>query len=293
MFLMLRSGFISAQPGMTTVSATLQPDQKPELWDDHVGVYEAVFEPLTSAFARHGLDRLSLRPGTRLLDLAAGSGGVALAAAERGAEVLAVDASMRMVDRTRARARQAGVGARVRSEVMDGTALALADGGFDAAISVFGVVLFPDAARGMREMARVVKPGGRVAVVTWTAPERYELVSRLIKAIAAVRGPQPPPANLPAQLRFREEAEFRALFGAAGLVVDTVLQIEERLRLPSARWLASRMSFAPGMAAMMRSLAEDHEHVMAKFVESIELDQGTGEIALAAVAFVGIGTKPA
>lgn len=276
---------------MTTVSATRQPDQKPELWDDHVDVYEAVFEPLTSAFARHGLDHLSLRPGARLLDLAAGSGGVALAAAGRGAEVLAVDASARMVARIRERARQAGVDDRVRGEVMDGTALDLADGRFDAAISAFGVILFPDAAAGMREMARVLRPGGRAAVVTWTQPERYELVSRLIKAIAAVRGPQPPPAGLPAQLRFRDEAEFRALFDAAGLGVDTVLRVEEHLRLPSARWLASRMSFAPGIAAMMRSLAGDHEHVMAKFVESIELDQGTGEITLAAVAFVGIGTK--
>jgi SAM-dependent methyltransferase len=277
---------------MTTVAATPQPDQQPELWNDHVAVYEAVFEPLTLAFARHALDRLSLRPGVRLLDLAAGSGGAALAAADDGAEVLAVDASARMVARLRARAREAGVDAHVRGEVMDGTALALADGDFDAAVSVLGVILFPDAVAGMREMARILKPGGRAAVVTWTAPERYELIARLLGAIAAVRGPQPPPASLPAQLRFRDEAEFRALFGAADLRVDAVLRVEEQLRAPSARWLASHMSFAPGMAALMRSLGGDHEHVMAKFVESIELDQGTDEIALGAVAFVGVATKP-
>ena len=275
------------------IATTLQPDQQPELWDDHVAVYEAVFEPLTNAFARHALDHLDLAPGKRLLDVAAGSGGAALIAAERGAEVLAVDASARMVGRLRERARQAGMDGRVRGEVMDGTALGLADAGFDAAISVFGVILFPDAAAGMREMARVLKPGGQVAVVTWAAPERYELVSRLIGAISAVRGPQPPPPRLPAQLRFREEPEFRALFHAADLDVDTVQRVEEHLHLPSARWLAQNMAFAPGMAAMMRSLAGDHEHVMAKFVESIELDQGTGEIALTAVAFVGIGSKPA
>ena len=59
-------------------------------------------------------------------------------------------------------------------------ALALPDGCFDAAISVFGVILFPDADLGMREIARVLKPGGRTAIVTWTQTERYELAARLI-----------------------------------------------------------------------------------------------------------------
>lgn len=274
-----------------TLAARLQPDQRPELWDDHVAVYEVAFEPLTSAFARHALDRLGLGPGERLLDVAAGSGGAALIAAARGVEVLAVDASPRMVTRIRERAAAASFGSRISAKVKDGMALALPDASFDAAISVFGVVLFPDAASGLREIQRTLKSGGRVAVVTWTDPERYELAQRLIAAIAAVRGPQPPPSTLPAQLRFREEAAFRALFAEANLRVEDVIRVEEPLCLPSARWIAERVGFAPGMAAMVNSLGADRERVMETFVAALERDRGTGEVALPAVAFVGIGEK--
>ena len=69
-------------------------------------------------------------------------------------------------------------------------ALDVADRSFDAAMSIFGVILFPDPVGGMREIGRVLQPGGRVAVVTWTEPQRYELAARLRPAIAAVRGPQ-------------------------------------------------------------------------------------------------------
>src|SRR3954471_23175462 len=78
------------------LAADLQPDQQPSRWGDHVSLYEAVFEPLTDAFAAHALEALDIRPGLRCLDVGAGSGGAALLAAQRGASVLAVDASARM-----------------------------------------------------------------------------------------------------------------------------------------------------------------------------------------------------
>ncbi|MFZ1882167.1 MAG: methyltransferase domain-containing protein [Rhodoplanes sp.] len=277
-----------------TVSPDLQPDQQPARWDDHVGVYEAVFEPLTNAFARTALDQLNLRPGERLIDIGAGSGGAALiAAAEHGADVLAIDASREMVSRINTRAQQQrDCVSRVRAEIMDGTALSLPDARFDAAISVFGVILFPDAVGGMREIARILKPGGRVAVVTWTDMERYELATRLIDAIASVRGPQPPPSSLPAQLRFREEAAFHKLLSAGGLTVESITRAEEQWRLPSARWIAERIAFAPGLSALVAALGSDRSAIMEAFVAGLERDQGRGEVSLSAVAQIGTATKP-
>src|SRR5829696_2360283 len=191
------------------LATELQPDQQPARWDDHVAVYEQVFEPLSSAFASRALEHLDLRPGERLIDVGAGAGAAALMAAARGADVLAIDASPAMAARIAVRANDAAVAEHVHVSVMDGMALDLSDDSFDAAMSVFGVVLFPDSDAGMREIARVLKPGGRAAVVTWTESERYELAARLLAAIAAVRGPQAPPTSLPAQLRFREETVFR------------------------------------------------------------------------------------
>ena len=75
---------------------------------------------------------------------------------------------------------------------------------------------FRIAERGLAEMRRVVRPGGRVSVVTWTQPQNYELAAELRAAIQSV-WPEQPPAPLPAQLRYREESDFRALFKAAGL----------------------------------------------------------------------------
>jgi ubiquinone/menaquinone biosynthesis C-methylase UbiE len=269
-----------------------QPDQQAARWDDHVAVYEAVFEPLTNAFARRALEYLDLHAGDRLIDVGAGSGGADLIAAENGVHVLAIDASGKMVARLRQRAAMRPVVGRIDAKVMDGTALALPDASFDAALSVFGVILFPDEGLGMREIARVLKPRGRAAVVTWTATERYELVARLQGAIAEVRGPQPPPKFLPAQLRFREEAAFRSLLTEAGLAVQDIARLEERWRLPSARWLADHIAFAPGMSAMVSGLGADRVPVFEAFVSALERDQGKGEVALTAVAHVGLAVKP-
>lgn len=274
-----------------TLATPLQPDQQPTLWSDHVAVYETVFEPLTNAFARQALDRLNLTPNASLIDVAAGSGGAALMAARRGVNVLAVDASAGMVSRIHERAAVAAVGSRLRAEVMDGQALSLPDATFDAATSTLGVILFPDAPAGMREISRVLKLGGRAAIVAWTEPQRYEVAARLIDAIAAARGPQPPPPTMPAQLRFREEAEFRTLLSAGDLKVEEIARVEKHLRAPSARWLAQHLEFAPGMATWLSSLGNDRECVLDAFVTALERDQGTGEIALLAVVFVGIANR--
>jgi SAM-dependent methyltransferase len=272
-------------------AAEVQPDQRPLAWDLHTHVYEAVFEPLSNAFGKGALDLLTPQAGQHLIDVGAGSGGVALLAAQRGLHVLAVDASAVMVERIHARA-QASAPDRIQARPMDGTALAVQDCSFDLAISVFGVILFPDAPRGMAEIARVLKPGGRTAIVTWTESERYELVGRMVAAITKVRGPQPAPTSLPAQLRFREPETFRALLCSGGLSVDVIVREEHAWRLPSARWLAERLAFAPGMSAMLGALGDHHDAVIERFVADLEADQGTGEINLCAVAQIGVATKP-
>src|SRR5262245_26665327 len=88
----------------TSLAVNLQPDQKPEEWNDHVAVYEEVFEPLTNLFARSALDHLDLQPGDRLIDVGAGAGGTALIAAARGVEVAAIDAAPGMAARIATRA---------------------------------------------------------------------------------------------------------------------------------------------------------------------------------------------
>jgi len=272
------------------ITAELQPDQSPALWDLHTAFYEEVFEPLTLAFAASAIDRLDVAAGDRMIDVAAGTGGAALILAARGAEVLAVDASARMVERIRTRlAARADLAPKVTAEVMDGAALDVADASRDAALSVFGVVLFPDAVAGVAEIARVLKTGGRAAIVTWTEPENYQLMAELLAAIRTVIPDFPPPPRPPAQLRFADEASFRALLTGGGLHDVRIERVTGRLEVPGARWLADRLAFAPGMAALVAGLGERRKDVMAAFVERLEAAQGKGPIALAAVAFVCSG----
>ena len=94
-----------------------------------------------------------------MLDVAAGTGALTLAAARTGAHVLATDFSPGMVARIAAANLP-----NVEASVMDGQALDLADGCFDAVFSIFGVIMFPDWRKGLSEMGRVTRPGGPIAV---------------------------------------------------------------------------------------------------------------------------------
>jgi SAM-dependent methyltransferase len=247
-------------------------------------VYEEVFEPFTLQFAQVAIGELGLSAGHSVLDVGAGCGGAALAMAKRGLRVTAVDASERMVERMKARAAERGLS--IDARVMDGQALELADASFDAALSVLGIVLFPDAERGLAEMRRVVRPGGRVSVVTWTQPQSYELAAEVRAAVQTV-WPEQPPAPLPAQLRYRERPDFRALFKAAGLDDPVIVTSTARLEAPSARWLSQRISFAPGMAAMMAGLGGRAPAVLERLVANLEARLGQGPIGLSGVTFIG------
>lgn len=109
-------------------------------------------------------------PAIGSLTLGTGPGALTLAAANRGAHVLGIDASPEMVARVSARLRKAGCGG-CEARVMDGQSLNIPDVSFDTAFSVFGVVVFPDWRRGTSELARVLRTGGRGCVVVFTRAE--------------------------------------------------------------------------------------------------------------------------
>ncbi len=140
----------------------MQQFDNPDHWDEAARHYEKTAHPFTSRFAVAALARVPLGPDSDVLDVAAGTGALALAAARSGARVVATDFSPGMVARIAAVAPP-----NVEARVMDGQALALPDAAFDAVFSIFGVMMFPDWRRGLAEMARVTRPGGVGVVATW------------------------------------------------------------------------------------------------------------------------------
>lgn len=136
--------------------------EDPGHWDKAAEHYERTAHPFTARYAADALARVALTPESRVLDVAAGTGALALAAARTGARVLATDFSPGMVARIAA----AGL-PNVEARAMDGQALDLPEASFDAVFSIFGVIMFPDWRKGLTEMARVTRPGGHGVIATW------------------------------------------------------------------------------------------------------------------------------
>lgn len=135
----------------------------------------------------------------RFLDVAAGSGALSIPAARLGAQVLAVDASPVMLTHLSARGCKEEL--TIETCVMDGHTLELDNNSFDVAASQFGVMLFDDMPRGISEMVRVTKAGGRVLMNVYGDPHKIEFLGFLIGAVQTVRpnfnGPSIDPPPLP------------------------------------------------------------------------------------------------
>ena len=138
-------------------------------WDLAASAYEPLWSAQLAGVQAALLARAAPQPGERVLDEACGTGLVTFAAAElvgpRG-EVLGTDLSGEMVQAAQRRAQVAG-SMQVNFERMDAEALALPDGQFDAVLCALGLMYLPDPALAVREMARVLRPGGRVVLAVW------------------------------------------------------------------------------------------------------------------------------
>ena len=152
---------------MTYESGTLEPESVRGMFDRIAPVYDVMNHVMTA-----GLDRrwrkLAVHevvwPGDRVLDACCGTGDLAVEAERRGGRVIGLDFSERMLER--ARKKSGGI------EWVQGDALALpfGDGEFDAATVGFGVRNLADLEAGLRELARVLRPGGKLAVLEITRP---------------------------------------------------------------------------------------------------------------------------
>jgi SAM-dependent methyltransferase len=112
------------------------------------------------------VDTVDPRPGETLLDVAVGDGNSAILAAHRGALVTGIDLTPVQIDRARARCVAEGV--EVGLHLGDAQALDVEDASYDVVISVMGVIFAPDYAAATSELARVCRPGGRIAMTAWT-----------------------------------------------------------------------------------------------------------------------------
>jgi SAM-dependent methyltransferase len=147
----------------------------------------------------------NLRPGQRVLDVAAGNGNATLAAARRGAEVTSTDYVPALLERGRQRAEAERLP--VSFQEADAEALPFADEAFDVVLSVFGVMFTPNQEQAAQELLRVCRPGGTIGLVNWTPDSFIGQVFRTIgKYIPPAPGVKPPSL-------WGSEPRLRELFG--------------------------------------------------------------------------------
>ena len=267
-----------------------------DAWEKIAAGYDEFVTPTHMWVGNEGLRRAELRSGMRFLDVAAGSGALSIPAARLGAQVLSTDLTPGMLERLEARARAEGLDLRAR--VMDGHALELDDDSFDVAGSQFGVMLFPDMPRGIRELARVTRPGGRVLMNVLGAPEKVEFFRFFVDAIAAAvpgfTGPPKTPPPLPFQLqdpdRLRQELEKARL---KDVRVETVT---ERLEFQSGRqlwdWLTNSNPIAGKLLADLHLTPEQTAVIQQALDRMVrERSGGSGPAILTTPVHIGIGTK--
>ena len=150
-------------------------------------------------------DTADLHAGWRVLDVATGSGNAAIAAARLGCTAVGVDYVPALLEQGRLRAAAEGLAV----ELLEGDAesLPFPDASFDAVTSVFGCMFAPDHAQAAAELLRVCRPGGSIALASWT-PQGF--IGELFQTVGAH---VPPPAGVPAPMLWGTESHLRDLFG--------------------------------------------------------------------------------
>ncbi|WP_101256828.1 class I SAM-dependent methyltransferase [Streptomyces barkulensis] len=266
-------------------------------WDALAPGFDRHTTPHTLRYGEQILDEIAIGPGTRFLDVAAGSGALALPAARRGARVVAVDIAPAMVERLAARAREEGLD-HVRALVMDGEHLDLEDDAFDLSASLNGVSLFPDLERGLAEMARVTRPGGTVLVAAFGSPQDAEFIAWTLGALrAAVPGFAGMPANPPPlPFRLADPNRFSAVLREAGLVGESVHRtVTDTFFASAAELLDTVRSSHPLGARWVTGLTGSQAAEVRRILEGMlrERSGGAPGAVLHTALNIGTGRSPA
>lgn len=154
---------------------------------------------------RNFIQRLGVKPGERVLDVACGSGNLAFPAAKAGATVTGVDIATNLLEQGRARAESEGL--KIQFDEGDAENLQYADGTFDSVVTMFGAMFAPRPELVSAELTRVCRPGGRIAMANWTPGgfigQMFKLTGKHV----------PPPPNMAPPIKWGDEDTVRERFG--------------------------------------------------------------------------------
>ena len=214
------------------------------------------------ASAEEFIARLELKPGTRVLDVACGTGNLAVPAARAGAIVTGVDIATNLIEQ--ARARDASEGLAIQFDEGDAEKLPYEDAAFDVVVSMYGAMFAPRPELVASELTRVCRPGGRIVMANWT-PEGF--IGQMFKATG--KHVSPPP-NMPSPLQWGAEGTVRERLreGIADLKIDRRMCVFNYPFTPAEVVEFFRLYYGPTQRAFA-ALDDDAQAALRKDLEQL------------------------
>jgi SAM-dependent methyltransferase len=237
-----------------------------------------------------------LQPGERVLELACGPGGLGIAAAERvapGGEVVLSDVVAEMTEIAAARASALGI-TNVRARVLDLEAIDEPDGSYDVVLCREGLMFAIDPVRACTEIARVLRPGGRVGIAVWGPRERNPWLSIVQDAVSAQLGVPMPPPGIPGPFSLEDAERLAGLLTGAGLQDVEIGELPVPMRAASFdEWWERTLALAGPLAKVLAGLSAAAAHELRERArEAVGPYETASGLELPGVTLVAQGCRP-
>jgi ubiquinone/menaquinone biosynthesis C-methylase UbiE len=226
-----------------------------EAWGEHADYTDARHASETALM----LEATKPRPGERVVDLACGAGGLGLAAAplvDPAGEVVLSDVAPEMTEIADARAHSRGL-TNTTARVLDLESIAMPDNAFDVVLCRDGLQFAVDPARAGREIARITRPGGRVALAVWGPRARNPWLATVLDAASAqLQRPLPPP-GMPGPFALEDASEVDSIMRAAGFVDIAITEVSVPMHATSFdEWWRRTSGLAGPLSSVLASLPQ-------------------------------------
>jgi ubiquinone/menaquinone biosynthesis C-methylase UbiE len=261
-------------------------------WEKHRATIREMFAPVTQAL----IEAARIARGGAVLDLATGPGEPALAIAEfvgNAGKVLGIDPVLEMVEASRREASRRGL-SNAAFVVAQAEALPAQTGSFDAAVSRFGVMFFPAPVGAIREMLRVLKPGGNLALAVWHFADRNPFHYTLSRVVERYVASPPPAEDAPEAFRFAQPGKLRAIVSEAGAaeVSERVFQFTVRASVSLEEFWTLRTEMSESLRNKLAKLSNDQmAGVKRETLEALRAYSKAGAVSIPAEVLIVTGSK--